>query len=360
MTQAALADTLGVSRQYMQQIEKGVKAPNRESVLALSEILGVGEQFFDRPVRHYISSEDINFRRLKTTTLSFQSQMAARASLLEEVINLVSEHIDLPEPSIPSYDCSDDANMDVVADRFRRDLDLGIDTPIHSVTRLLEVYGAVCVDAENVPEKISALSVDTLRPLVMNNADQNQPSRKRFNLAHELLHLICHRGRVTGDDLTEKQANAFASALLMPKRAFLNECPIRTTVRVSATTLQMLAPFKKEWGVSYAAIFRRAHDLGVISSVTYRNANVFLRKRGYFKQEPNEPENTETPETLAMSMGLLVDEFNIYATDIADQIGLSGDFLSSLLGVIGEKRPEDYDNVVSIRQFRQEKGARPM
>ncbi|MCB1736910.1 MAG: helix-turn-helix transcriptional regulator, partial [Gammaproteobacteria bacterium] len=52
MTQAALADTLGVSRQYMQQIEKGVKAPNRESVLALSEILGVGEQFFDRPVRH--------------------------------------------------------------------------------------------------------------------------------------------------------------------------------------------------------------------------------------------------------------------------------------------------------------------
>jgi len=42
-------------------------------------------------------------------------------------------------------------------------------------------------------------------------------------MAHELGHLVCHTQRVTGSMETEREADAFASAFLVPARTFSRE-----------------------------------------------------------------------------------------------------------------------------------------
>jgi hypothetical protein len=50
--------------------------------------------------------------------------------------------------------------------------------------------------------------------------------RKRFTIAHELSHFVMHSDHGADDDL-ERQADVFASALLMPRDALRREPPVR-------------------------------------------------------------------------------------------------------------------------------------
>jgi Zn-dependent peptidase ImmA (M78 family) len=57
-------------------------------------------------------------------------------------------------------------------------------------------------------------------------ADQGSNSRKLFNLAHEVGHLVLHNAiEVNSRDLDrmENQANRFAEAFLLPRRMFARE-----------------------------------------------------------------------------------------------------------------------------------------
>ncbi|HEY8908294.1 MAG TPA: ImmA/IrrE family metallo-endopeptidase, partial [Rhodoferax sp.] len=63
----------------------------------------------------------------------------------------------------------------------------------------------------------------------------------QFGVAHELGHFSLHIGVLTGDQLTETQANRFASALLMPRSTFATEC--RLALRGSCA----IAPTRKKY-----------------------------------------------------------------------------------------------------------------
>ena len=335
----------------MQQLEKGTRSPSPEIVLALCDLLDVRPEFFARPVPASILRADVNFRKLKTSKVSFQNQLVATANLLQEVISIIGEKVDFPDVSFPSFGHMDSPNMDALTEKFRDHMELGTDSPIESITRILENLGAVCVKSSDIPEKISAISVNGERPLVIHDGDGHQPTRQRFDLAHELGHLVLHRGVITGDDKTEAEANAFASALLMPRRAFMSEWPLPYRVRVDQRALRALSPLKELWGASYAAIFRRARDLGLIGDATYTGANIFLRKKGYGKKEPQEPLHGETPELIASSFEVLQDALQIRVGDIAFEMGLRTSQLESLLGVQGPREAVDSENVVDLGAY---------
>ena len=57
---------------------------------------------------------------------------------------------------------------------------------------------------------------------------------------------------LTGDRLTETQANRFASALLLPRSSFGADC--RHAVRGSRLNWKGISELKKKWGTSKAAI----------------------------------------------------------------------------------------------------------
>src|SRR5690606_377713 len=101
----------------------------------------------------------------------------------------------------------------------------------------------------------------------------------RFDAAHELGHLVLHQhGQPQGPDL-EREANAFASAFLMPRASVLAKAP-RTA------TLQNLIKHKKHWAVSVAALNYRLHALNLTTDWTYRTLCIQIAEAGYRKKEP--------------------------------------------------------------------------
>ncbi|MFX4717515.1 ImmA/IrrE family metallo-endopeptidase, partial [Acinetobacter baumannii] len=91
------------------------------------------------------------------------------------------------------------------------------------------------------------------------NGDGRSACRERFGIAHELGHFSLHIGVLTGDRLTETQANRFASALLLPRTTFATES--RIAMRGSRLNWQGLSELKLRWGVSKAAILFRGRQL---------------------------------------------------------------------------------------------------
>ncbi len=62
----------------------------------------------------------------------------------------------------------------------------------------------------------------------MLGADKNDRARSRFDLAHELGHLV-RGGQIWGAKEVERQAHAFAAAFLMPAEDIRDDLPVAPT-----------------------------------------------------------------------------------------------------------------------------------
>jgi len=115
--------------------------------------------------------------------------------------------------------------------------------------------------------------------------NSSHPSnRRRFTLAHELGHILLHKHEAgglhvdehdirfrfrdpvsaDGSDAREREANAFAAEVLMPKRFLEQEQALRDGLSVTnETEVRALA---KKYGVSLHALSFRLLNLGLIDS----------------------------------------------------------------------------------------------
>ncbi|MDT9702280.1 ImmA/IrrE family metallo-endopeptidase, partial [Streptomyces sp. P17] len=84
---------------------------------------------------------------------------------------------------------------------------------------------AIVTNFNIVSKEVDALSVSVERPFIVRNTAKESVCRQRFDIAHEIGHLVMHEGIVTGDRTTENQANRFASALLLPRPMMLKLYP---------------------------------------------------------------------------------------------------------------------------------------
>jgi len=70
-TQVDLAEKLGVTQQFVAQLERGRKEPNRMLVAALADVLGFEPAFFyGTPLTEFTDAE-CNFRRRRTSCCGF-------------------------------------------------------------------------------------------------------------------------------------------------------------------------------------------------------------------------------------------------------------------------------------------------
>lgn len=138
--------------------------------------------------------------------------------------------------------------------------------------KLAEKLG-VKVEAENFDDDVSGLFVmkDGV-PYVIYNSNQGA-KRRRFTIAHELGHFILHskykplfvdkQGVVmyrnsessTGELIKEREANAFAAALLMPKKLVEAEFS-------EAEDFEIVVGLAKKFNVSTQAMSFRLSNLG--------------------------------------------------------------------------------------------------
>ena len=131
------------------------------------------------------------------------------------------------------------------------------------------------------------------RPFVFLNTYKST-ERSRFDAAHELGHLVLHKHGPPQGREAEKQANAFASAFLMPRGSVLANAP-------RLPTYSSLVQLKKVWTTSVSALSYRLHELGVVTDWQYRGLCIEISKRGRDVEPEGAPKETSLilPKVLA-------------------------------------------------------------
>ena len=307
----SLGELVGVSKQAISKIENDLSEPSPEVFLQICQALKRPATFFYSDSALNFTSEMVFFRRLKKSPVASQKSARVLAEWSAEIFREILIKVRLPKYSIPIYEMDfldiDTEHIENCATQLRIDLGLG-DQPIVNLTKILEFRGLLTVRTRFYDERIDALSVfDSVsnRPFIVLNSDKASAVRSRFDLAHELGHLVMHQG-IKNDDLKahynllEAQAHRFASAFLMPKLGFKKY--------IFSASLNELKSIKKIWEVSIAAMIYRLKDLGVFSNDDVTKAWKNYSRRGWRGDEPFDDEIVpEEPELMRRSIKLLID-----------------------------------------------------
>ncbi len=336
MTKRGLAEQIEVSERSVSAYESGATIPEPETVNRISRALGFPEAFFFASNVDELKPDIASFRALTKMTAA-QRTMALGAGSIALLLNeWIEQRFDLPQPNIPDFERSGfkagsslhteswseegdsypeagkEHDPESYAEALRRYWGIG-ELPIKNMISLLESRGirvfSLAIDAREV----DAFSMwYGGNPYVFLNTNKTA-ERCRFDAAHELGHLIMHRhGAPQGQD-AEKEANAFASAFLMPRKSVLANAP-RTA------TLPSLVAHKKYWTVSAAALNYRLHTLGLMTDWTYRTLCVQLSQYGRNKEPEGAP--FETSQILSKVFAALRAE-GVSKNDVAQELMVS-------------------------------------
>jgi Zn-dependent peptidase ImmA (M78 family)/transcriptional regulator with XRE-family HTH domain len=324
-TQADLAEQLGITQQFVAQLERGRKRPNAMLVGALSDVLGFEPGFFyGTPLTEFTDAE-CNFRRRRTTPISVRARALAFGTLFGQLLQYLTTQLRLPQQEIPQLHASNAEEIERAAERCRLHWGLGLDVPIKNVVRVMERAGVAVTKCPSIGEKVDAFS-RAGEPSVLVLTDK-PASRCRYDVAHECGHLVLHQGQPTGTLDTEGAANRFAAALLLPRCGFSREF-----ASSRRTSWEVLFRLKTRWRVSLAAIIRRAAELSLIGGAEYLRLYKELSARGWLKHEPYEFEH-EPPEILPRCFDLLHKNFGLGADDVARVLGWQPVTFSAITGL---------------------------
>lgn len=337
MTLKELGESVTASRQFIHQLEGDTRQPPEDMLYALCEALFVQKEFFYETLENDVKFEQCHFRKRKTTPVGLANRVCSYSSIFEILVEFLSQYIDFPSPDVPDYSSDSDSysNIEIenAAEECRKYWGLGLDNPIDNITNILESSGVVITSFSGVSEKVDALSLNRKRPIIIRNDAKESPCRLRFDLAHECGHFVLHNGIETGDNVTESEADRFASAFIFPRSAFLNEFPKNFIAR-SEASWRPLYSLKVRWGMSLRAIIYRAHFLKLISSQEYRAANVRLSKTGQTKKERYDDQvPVEKPELLNSAIELMTENLGIGFSKIADSLHIEQSMLSIITGI---------------------------
>jgi transcriptional regulator with XRE-family HTH domain len=157
LTLEDLGERIAASKQYINQLELGAKAPTADLVDALAAALYVKGAFFFRPPPADISVSNSNFRRLRSTRIRDAEQVIAHGVLLDDLLSFVEQFLGLPKPNFPSFPVTQLSEVEIAAERARVHWGLTLDLPIDSTVRVAENAGAVVVKFPAVAREIDAL-----------------------------------------------------------------------------------------------------------------------------------------------------------------------------------------------------------
>lgn len=305
MRKNELAEQIGKTPTAIASYESGRSRPAAPTVARLCIVLGVEPGFFlatPGTARSQPVSLEPHYRSLRSTTQLVRNQATAYGWIVHDVAAVFDRHVEMPEMDVPAYASTyhDPPNPAASAKDLRETWNLGAE-PIKHVLRLAENHGIICVFSPFQIASVDAYSFETkFRPIIILNPLKNDYYRQRWDLAHEIGHLVLHRDAEPGGHMVEAEAHRFAAELLLPAQPVREQLPPRPI-------WPRLQALKEHWGVSIQALLYRARELGIYGDVTYRNAMLKMSQQGWRRQEPGARPSIEQPSLFPGALKLLED-----------------------------------------------------
>lgn len=333
MTKMALADAAGITARSISAYESGGHSPRSSIRASLSEVLDFPDSFWVGDDLEIPKGREAHFRASGRMSAKARDSALAVAALAIAVWQWAVEEFRCPDPDVPILSAAD---PETAADALRREWGLG-EVPISNMIHLAEAHGVRMFSLPPDCERVDAFSFhldhDPFVVLEMTKSAE----RRRFDVAHELGHLVLHAETDIEPRQKEREADRFASALLMPR------ANVRASVPMHASRRQLLNA-KRVWGVSLAAMTHRTHSLGLLTDWEYRTHFVHMGRRGERKNEP-EPMPSETSQLWGKVFHLLAEDGKT-PSDVATVLGLTARdlrqmvFLPSIVEATGGKLGE--------------------
>ncbi|MBN1482617.1 helix-turn-helix domain-containing protein [candidate division KSB1 bacterium] len=290
MEQLAAKTQGALTKQAIGKYETGLAQPTSDNAFALAKALDVKVEYFFRPARSFVSLSEPAYRKRR------QLSKKRLDAIHEQVRDYVERYLEVlsffpPESKVPTissvskFSVSSLDQVEESAVTLRKNWGLGL-APIDNLTEIVEDQNIFIVQiaGDEAFDGLSCFANDNIPVVVTKRVDQGD--RQRFNIAHELGHLL-----LEPHDLDEeKAANRFAAALMVP-RAVVEKELSASRRRLSFAELHAL---KHKYGMSIAAWIYRAKDLGIISE--FYASQWFRELKQYNpKIEPGDPVPVETP-----------------------------------------------------------------
>jgi Zn-dependent peptidase ImmA (M78 family)/transcriptional regulator with XRE-family HTH domain len=299
----ALAAKIDKSPTAVAAYENNTKRPAPATVAQLCLTLGVDPGFFlPGPHQPALNNSIPHFRSLRSTTQLARDQAFAYGRIAGDVGAALERHVEFPEPNVPRLSVDVDDEVSVVPEEaarlLRKHWEIK-DGPVGHLVRLAENNGVVVVFSPWQTADVDAYSFDDgYRPTIVLNPAKEDYYRQRFDVAHELGHLVMHVDAEPGSKVVENQAHRFAAELLLPEGELRDLLPSKADWRILAT-------LKEAYGVSLQALLYRSRALGIMSDVTYRNAIAYLSSKGWRRREPGEMPAVEQPSLYPRAVEIL-------------------------------------------------------
>lgn len=316
ISQGEAAGKIGIQQVMLSRYENAIATPSTDVLSRAAQAYDVPVSFFEQTDTVFGAPVSVHpmWRKKQSVTVREMDVIIAEMNVRIIHIRKMFNGVEFEPPStIPKLDIEAYAgDAEHVASMVRSHWMIPRG-PLHDLTAAVERAGAIVIYSPMGGSSVSGvtMAVPGLLPIILLNNEQ--PSdRARFTLAHELGHLVMHR---FPNPEMEKQANTFASALLMPADG------IQTALMSGRIDLKRLAALKPEWKVSMQALLYRAQTLGIVSakqsSYLWRQFNVHRIKL----QEPSVLDfPMETPGVISRMLSLHLETFGYSIPDFAKML----------------------------------------
>lgn len=302
----------------------------------LADALEFPVEYFRRQSLTELVANDVSFRAGSRVAAKAKDAAVASGRNGLEVEAWISENFQLPQSNVPRLE---GLSPEQAARTLRREWGLGV-KPLPNLVQLLESKG---IRVYGLPP--SAAAVDAFSfwsdavPFVF-LARRRTPEGARFDLAHELGHLVMHSSKsktlMMGTE-EEREADRFASEFLMPESGVLEYLP-------SYTTVDDILSVKVYFQVSAMALARKSFSAGRLTDWSYRQICTELTRRGYRTEEPGGATSYERSRVFGFIFSRDREQRRLTPKVVANELALPEEDVhaltlqTGLLGVAGSSK----------------------
>lgn len=355
LSRAQLAEELGITEQAVWQYENGYVSPKLEIVNKMKNLFKVKSSYFYRKdllensnTMDSIRIQSIAYRsETINSTIKTQSELV-HVKFLDAFIKKIGTKIKYPSNLLLelrkkvveflnlNQNLKREEQIKAIAILARDQIGIPLNTN-KNLLFYLEKAGALVFE-KSIGDTIDAYSLWTEddNPYIVIGTIKKSASRRNFDLAHELGHLLLHY-KVEFNILDkptykkiEDEANLFASEFLLPEDEFRKDC--LNIIKVSNPDSYI--DLKMKWIVSLQALAMRANKLEILTHQQFRYFFMSINKKGYRKLEPLDYDiPIEHPMKIQSILQLLFEKGIYSVSSLTDDLKVDISFLAIITGI---------------------------